>query len=143
MTKKIIDEEEKKVIRRTLADPSVRKEINEFSEFCFQIRKRPLDRKLEYYGYPLSQDKFPGYVINEIMGGVHFSLVRQAQDEGMITINDNGRWAIVGIEEGILRDNDGKIITEHNRTWHTFAHLMENIKLLRELDNRAGVNPML
>jgi hypothetical protein len=68
-----------------------------------ELEKRPLAHPLSFYGSPLpDQQKFPGIVMNELLGGVHWTLVRWAIENNVIRRREGAgvRWAIVGHGSG-------------------------------------------
>mgnify|MGYP001558605055 CR=1 FL=1 len=54
-----------------------------------------MSNPLEYYGRPLKdQEKFNGFVISEVIGGVHWSVVDYAQKNHCIGKRKNG-WVVI------------------------------------------------
>lgn len=75
-----------------------KKVIIEFESFCRELQAAALsERPLAHYGSPLNQETFPGYVLNELLGGVHWSLVEWALKESIIARREKPylSWAIV------------------------------------------------
>lgn len=63
-----------------------RETIKDFERWTTEIQGNyQLECDLDYYGFPLEQEKFPGVVLNDILGGVHWTLVRWAMDSKIIS----------------------------------------------------------
>jgi len=136
MSKKIFNEEqEEKKPPRSLNDPEVKKEVIEFGKFIKSIEKQKLDRDISYYGVPLN-GKYDGYVVNDILGGVHWTAVKQAEKENMI-IKRGDLWAIIGTYDGKAISKEGKVMDSDSYIWTNLALFMNNLRLLRELKNKV------
>lgn len=90
--------------RYDLGDPDDKKAIVEFEKFYEGLRTTSqTENPLDYYG-PLLKDQvaFPGYVLNELLGGVHWSLVDWALRKGIMSRREKPylNWAIVSSESG-------------------------------------------
>ncbi len=52
--------------------------------------------KLSFYGHPLpDQSKFSGWVMNELLGGVHWSVVKYCLEKGVIRRSKNGIFSFI------------------------------------------------
>jgi hypothetical protein len=115
---------------KSLDDPITRKEIVDFGKFLKSLESAMCPRSMDYYGYPLDQEKFPGYVLNELLNGVHWSVVDYAEKEKAIR-NTKGRWAIVSQEIGWSEKCHAIL-----REWPKFSDLEINLKLLKQLNSQ-------
>lgn len=52
---------------------------------------------IEHYGVPLKdQSRFPGIVLNPVLGGVHWSIVQHAMEQKMVRRHPEGSWSVCG-----------------------------------------------
>lgn len=129
-----------------LADPDVHKKILEFERMIESLKTetQPL-REREYYGYLIP--KHPGYVINEILGGVHWTTVEYAINRGYIirkegqnkaywSIGNKGTSRNVDISEYMDFKNKLKALDEL-RERRNYAHQKENESIAKEVDSEV------
>ncbi len=68
-------------------------EVKEFERELEGYESQHLTNELRFYGEPLNEEKFPGVVMNEILGGVHWSVVAYALEKGAIGKGPKG-WFV-------------------------------------------------
>lgn len=91
-------------IQKTFSAEQVKDFERQFKAMEEMARAYPI----HYYGNPLrDQEKFPGMVINPVLGAVHWSIVQHALESKAISKFSEGRWQICG-----LVDDSGNIHTE-------------------------------
>ena len=77
-------------------------EIKEFERELEDYKGTTLfDNSLEYYGCPLKNQKdFSGYVLNPVLDGVHWSVVKYCLDKGIIKRYKDGRFTwLIALED--------------------------------------------
>lgn len=71
--------------RFNLNDPQDKAKILEFEMILDSLKdSMQMSHPIEYYGSPLNQDKLPGMVLNQMLGGVHWTAVQYALDNQLI-----------------------------------------------------------
>lgn len=115
-------------------------EIKEFEEMCMRLEKEPCPHQLSYYGVPFTRPIksmfteeqfnkfFKDYVLNDLLGAVHWSVVKHGEDEGAMR-KSGGSWQMIGEETG-----DSKMRWK----WPKFCNLEECIKGMRDSRWRRG-----
>ena len=122
----------RKQIQENLIRPELtNEEIQEFGQRLENWKlSAVMDCPLEYYGRPLNdQMKFNGFVINEIIGGVHWSVVDYAQKNNCIGKKNNG-WFVVA--EVLEKWQNGIVTTE------AYTFFMRHLLALSNLKNKRS-----
>lgn len=111
----------------------------EYEEMFDRLAKEPCPHQLNYYGIPFERTEkslfsgqdfkkfFDGYVHNDILGAVHWSVVKYAEDNGAMR-KKNGSWAILAEPSG---DN-------LKWKWPKFSELEKAMKEVREAKFKRG-----
>ena len=77
-----------------LNNPAEKATIVAFEKELEKLKNAELSGPIEFYGKFFSS-KCPEIVINDILGGVHWTIVQYALRRGFISRDKNGNWAIV------------------------------------------------
>ncbi len=99
-----------------------------------------IENPLEFYGQPFDQFKFNGYVINDILGGVHWSVVDYCLKNKIIGRHRDGSWFVVAeiYEKG---KQDGQCITkaynEFMEKWRGLENLKGRRLYARDMENES------
>jgi hypothetical protein len=112
-----------------LSVQSDREEIKVFEKMLEDLKeKASLINPIEYYGSPLTTEKFKGCVLNDLLGGVHWTTVAYAIREKMIErkiVCERVYWSIV---------NDS--IEEDHPNIERFKEFEKKLKALAELRSK-------
>ncbi len=106
-------------------------EVKEFEQELESYKVSAImDKSLDYYGWPLKkQDLFPGYIVNSILNGVHWSVIKYCLENQIIGRRDwNESWFIVAevLQTHINGNNDVRI-----EAWSNFKQKWEGLKKLK------------
>jgi hypothetical protein len=111
----------------------------EYEDMFERIAKEPCPHQLSYYGIPFERTErslfsesdfkkfFDGYVHNDILGAVHWSVVKYAEDNGAMS-KKRGVWEI-------LAEPSGDALKWR---WPKFSELEMAIKEVRDEKFRRG-----
>lgn len=72
--------------------------VREFEKFLENLKTEfQLVHPMDYYGSPVDQEKLPGWVLNSVLGGCHWTVVHYALKNSIISRSDGEitYWAIV------------------------------------------------
>ena len=97
VVKEILYSDENESKRFNLDIPADRQMIRDFETFLEKLKTEiQSDQPIEYYGSPITSDKYPGYVVNELLGGVHWTAVEYALQNKIVSRNTGPytSWAI-------------------------------------------------
>lgn len=86
-------QEIEKIIRPELTDDEIKEFERELEDYK---QSATLDKDLSFYGYPIKdQEQFNGYVCNDILGGVHWSVIDYCRKNKILGRYKDGRWFIM------------------------------------------------
>lgn len=89
-----------------------------------------LDNSLEFYGRPLkNQEEFEGYVVNDILGGVHWSLVDYCWKNKIIVKNRQKKWCVAA--DYVERQFNGGGICK-TKAYNEFIEKWQGLEKLKE-----------
>lgn len=144
--KEISYTDERNTGKYDLNNPADRQTVREFEVWLEELKGKyqPVN-PIEFYGHPLKdQSKYPGIVLNELLGGVHWTLVRWALDNQVISRRDGQHvsWAIVSHGGGdridtapyneLKRKMDGLTELKSRRRYAEGKELEEHAKIVEE-----------
>jgi len=119
-------QEEFKIIKAELTDEEIKEFEKELERYKLSV---VLENPLDYFGVPLrNQDKFPGFINNQILGGVHWSVVNYCLENKIIGKNRFGSWFVAA--EVYERKPGGRCET------NAYNRFIEKWRGLNDLKNR-------
>ncbi len=136
----IFDEDERMQEARkegglNLDDPGQRAEVEKFEEkLLYHKSWAAQGQALEWYGYPLTT-RGEGWVINPLLGAVHWSTVLYAVKGNAIRRNPNGVWIILA--ETLEKRTGGKVET---KAYDEIRRLIEGLNALEMRRRHARLN---
>lgn len=93
--------DEATIKKYNLDNPADRETIRQFEVMLDQLKiETPQLKSIEYYGHPFKNERYIGWVTNELLGGVHWTIVEYALKNNLIARLKSGAWAVVafGVE---------------------------------------------